>query len=156
MDAEVRAVFERVAREAASSIGHALFTVTRVDAATMQVERVHSSNPSAYPVGGRKAKRDTEFARRVLSAGEPLVCEGDAAIARIFDDHRTIRGLGLHASINAPVAAEGGRIVGVLNFLLTGGRVTPEQLQAACAFARDASVVDVLARNDRASATVAR
>ena len=97
------AVFERVDNEAADVIGHQLFTVTAFDAATMQVERVYSSDPRAYPVGGRKPKRDTEFGRRVLVDGQPLICEGDAEIVRIFDDHETIGALGLHSSINAPV-----------------------------------------------------
>ena len=139
------AVFERIGGEAAVAIGHGLFTVSAFDAAAMQVERVHSSNAAAYPVGGRKPKRDTEFGRQVLIKGQPLVCEGDAAIARIFDDHEVIRGLGLHASINAPVLDAAGRCVGVLNFLMTGFAVTPEQLAAACGFARDAGVIAALA-----------
>jgi len=139
-------VFERVDRLAATTIGQRLFTVTAFDAATMQVERVYSSDAEVYPVGGRKAKRDTEFGRRVLIDREPLVCEGDAAIARVFDDHATIGRLGLHSSINAPVVV-GARCVGVLNFLMTGSRVTAEQLRAAMASAADAAVVAALANN---------
>jgi hypothetical protein len=138
------AVFERIARDAVAAIGQRLFTVTAFDAAAMAVERVYSSNPATYPVGGSKPKRDTEFARRILIDGEPLVCKGDAEIARIFDDHATIRGLGLHASINAPVSAADGRVVGVLNFLLAADDVTQEQLRAACDFARDPAVIAAL------------
>ena len=137
------AVFERIAHEAAVAIGHRLFTVTAFDAAAMQVQRVYSSNAAAYPAGGRKPKRDTEFGRHVLIAGQPLVCEGDAAIERIFDDHETIRGLALHSSINAPVL-DAERCVGVLNFLMPGARVTPNQIQAACRFADDAEVIAAL------------
>lgn len=142
-DKTIRAVFERIDREAAVAIGHQLFTVTAFDAATMEVERVYSSNPAAYPVGGRKPKRDTEFAQRVLVERQPLVCEGDEAITRVFDDHATIRALGLHSSINAPVI-DGDRCVGVLNFLMVGRRVTPEQSRAACCFAIDSQVGAVL------------
>jgi hypothetical protein len=137
----LRAVFERIDREAAATIGHRLFTVTAFDAATMEVQRVYSSNPAVYPVGGRKPKRDTEFGRRVLIAGEPLVCEGDEAIARVFDDHETIRGLGLHSSINVPVI-DGNRCVGVLNFLMGAQQVAAQQLEAA---ARHAAAADVVA-----------
>src|SRR4051812_10924432 len=112
-----RAVFERIEREAAREVGQQLFTVTAFDAVAMQVQRVYSSNAAAYPVGGRKAKRDTEFGRHVLIGGQPLVCEGDAAIERVFDDHAVIRGLGMHSSLNAPVM-DRGRCVGVLNFLM--------------------------------------
>lgn len=136
-------VFERIAHAAAASIGFRLFTVTAFDAATMQVQRIYSSDPSAYPVGGRKPKRDTEFARQVLVAGQPLVCEGDAAISRVFDDHPTIFALGLHSSINAPVMA-GERCIGVLNFLMTAHELTRAQVDAACAFARDAVIIAVL------------
>src|SRR4051812_27901933 len=95
-----RDVFDRIEREAAFKIAQQLFTVTLFDASAMQVQRVYSSNAAAYPVGGRKPKRDTEFGRRVLVGGEAVVCEGDAAIERFFDDHATIRALGLHSSIN--------------------------------------------------------
>lgn len=144
----VREVFERIGTEAAPVIGQQLFTVTAFDASTMQVQRVYSSNPAAYPVGGRKPKRDTEFGRQVLLRGQPLVCEGDEAITRIFDDHATIIGLGLHSSINAPVL-DHDCCVGVLNFLSPGSRVTEDQLRAACLLARDAEVVAALAGPER-------
>ena len=138
-----RAVFERIERESAALIGHRLFTVTAFDAATMQVQRVYSSNPAVYPLGGRKPKRDTEFGRRVLVEGRTLVCEGDAEIARIFDDHPTIIGLGLHSSINAPVLDERG-CVGVLNFLMPALRVTAAQTRCARQCAAERDVIDAL------------
>jgi hypothetical protein len=143
-DSAVRAVFERIDREATVAIGQRLFTVTAFDAATMEVQRVYSSNPAVYPVGGRKPKRDTEFGRRVLVDGQPLVCEGDEAIARVFDDHETIRGLGLHSSINVPVV-NAARIVGVLNFLLSAERISSDQLRAASRSATDSDVITALA-----------
>lgn len=138
------ALFDRLAREAETSIRCRLFTITAFDAGAMSVERIYSTDPSVYPVGGRKPKRDTEFGRRVLVEGRPLVCEGDDAIARVFDDHATIRSLGLHASINAPVVAAGGRVVGVLNALTTSERVDTAQLDAACRLARDPELVAAL------------
>ena len=136
-------VFERVAREAAHRIGCSLFTATAFDADALQVQRVWSSDPAAYPVGGRKAKRDTEFGRRVLLAGELMVTEGDAAIARIFDDHAVILGLGLHSAINAPVVRDG-RCLGVLNFLMRAAQVRADQVSAAAAFAGDPAVAEAL------------
>ena len=144
VDSAIRAVFERIDREAAVTIGHQLFTVTAFDSATMEVQRVYSSNPAVYPVGGRKPKRDTEFGRRVLIEGQPLVCEGDEAIARVFDDHETIRGLGLHSSNNAPVV-KAGRTVGVLNFLFSGQRISSNQLRVAFQSATDSDVIAALA-----------
>jgi hypothetical protein len=143
-DSAVRAVFERIDREAAVAIGQRLFTATAFDAATMEVRRVYSSNPAVYPVGGLKPKRDTEFGRRVLVDGQPLVCEGDEAIARVFDDHETIRGLGLHSSINVPVV-NAARIVGVLNLLFSAERISSDQLRAASRSATDSDVIAALA-----------
>lgn len=147
IDDDPLAVFERIARDALSDIGYGLFTATAFDPETMQVQRVYSSNPSAYPVGGRKPKRDTEFGQHVLIEGKPLVCEGDAAIARTFDDHETIHALGLHSSINVPVIGELGSVVGVLNFLLQDDGVTSNQLQAVNGFARETALVAALSGN---------
>lgn len=138
------AVFQQIALESGQTLGHSLFTVTWFDAQAMQVQRVFSSNPPAYPVGGRKPKRDTAWGRQVLLECKPLVCEGDAAIARMFDDHSTILGLGLHSSINAPVRGDSG-CVGVLNFLMVSDRVTPQQLYAACDLALRPDVAAALA-----------
>ncbi len=39
------------------------FTVMRHLAASNEVERIYSSNPAAYPVGGRKQKQGTSWVR---------------------------------------------------------------------------------------------
>ena len=54
-------------------VGHKLFTIMRVHEASMEVERVHSSNLVAYPVGGRKTKRGTPWSKAVLDRGEVFV-----------------------------------------------------------------------------------
>lgn len=145
------AEFHRIARESQPTVGYLLFTVTWFDAVAMEVRRVYSSNPLAYPVGGRKAKRDTAWGRHVLIDGRSLICEGDEAIARMFDDHRAIRGLGLHSAINAPVLSEG-KCVGVLNFLMAGDKVSPRQVHGACEFAMRPAVVAALAAIPRSRA----
>ena len=137
-------VFDRLERASRNSVGHALFTITRFDPATLEVERVHSSNPVAYPVGGRKQKRDTEFSRRILLRGETLICEGDDEIASIFDDHALIRSLGLRSSINVPVRGRDGRCVGVVNFLMTNDRVSAAQIEAASSIAADTDLAIAL------------
>ena len=139
-----RALLDRIERASRDSVGHALFTITRFDPATLEVERVHSSNPSTYPIGGRKQKRDTEFSRRILLRGETVVCEGDAGIAALFDDHALIRSLGLHSSINVPVLSSDGSCVGVVNFLMTDDHVTAARLTAASAIAANADLAAAL------------
>ena len=139
-----RALLDRIERASRDSVGHALFTITRFDSAALEVERVHSSNPLAFPIGGRKQKRDTEISRRILLRGETLVCEGDAEIAAIFDDHALIQSLGLHSSINVPVLSSDGSCVGVVNFLMTDDRVTAARLTAASAIAADTDLAAAL------------
>ena len=133
-------LFDRLERASREAVGHALFTITRFDPATLEVERVHSSNPVAYPVGGRKQKRDTEFSRRILLRGETLVCEGDDEIASVFDDHAHIRSLGLRSSINVPVLSRDRSCIGVVNFLMTSDRVSAAQIDAASVIAADADL----------------
>ena len=140
-------LFDRLERASREAVGHALFTITRFDPATLEVERVHSSNPVAYPIGGRKQKRDTEFSRRILLRGEALICEGDDEIASIFDDHALIGSLGLHSSINVPVLsnrAMAGSCIGVVNFLMANASVSAAQIEAAFALAADAGLAAAL------------
>ena len=139
-----RALLDRIESASRDAVGHALFTITRFDPAALEVERVHSSNPLAYPIGGRKQKRDTEFSRRILLRGETVVCEGDAEIAALFDDHALIRSLGLHSSINVPVLSYDGSCIGVVNFLMADDRVTAARLTAATAIAADANLAAAL------------
>jgi GAF domain-containing protein len=100
----------------AATIGQSLFTAMRFDEAAMEVERLYSSDPQAYPVGGRKRKRETAWGMHVLIGRRVFVGEGEEAIRSAFDDHPLILGLGLRSVVNVPVVA-GGRCRGTLNFL---------------------------------------
>jgi hypothetical protein len=93
---------------------HRLFTVTRSILETNEVERVYSSNPVAYPVGGRKQKQNTPWGEQVLDRGEMLICHGAADIQRVFADHALIFSLGISGMINVPVLF-GGRSVATMN-----------------------------------------
>ena len=74
-----------------------LFTAMRFHAATMEVERLHSSLTDSYPVSGRKPKRDTAWGKKVLIDREINLGFGAADIRWAFSDHETILGLGLNA-----------------------------------------------------------
>jgi transcriptional regulator with GAF, ATPase, and Fis domain len=108
------ALFRAIEGVATRRVGAGLVTMMRHDAATSMVERLHSSNPSAYPVGGKKAKRDTDWGRKVLTEHCVLVSAGDAALRQSFDDHATIIGLGLHSCVNVPLVSEG-QCIGTMN-----------------------------------------
>src|SRR3954454_5239044 len=122
----LRAV-ERVGRR---TIGQALFTVMRFDERAMEVERLYSSDRAAYPVGGRKQKRDTAWRRHVLLEKHVFVGEGAEAIRAAFDDHDRILGLGLLSVINVPVVFAG-ECRGTVNFLFNRASLTPSDASTA-------------------------
>lgn len=106
-------------------IGHRLFTVMRFDPERLEVERVHSSQPSAYPVGGRKTKKDTPWADHVLRERKIFRANDAAGIRAAFDDHETILGLGLGSVLNIPLVFAD-RAVGTMNLLHETGWYTAE------------------------------
>ena len=109
-------LFGAIAQVAARRVDAGLVTAMRHDEAAATVERVYSSNEAAYPVGGRKLKRDTGWSRKVLVEHRLLVNAGDDDIRDSFDDHAIIFGLGLHSCINVPLVS-GGKCIGTLNVL---------------------------------------
>jgi GAF domain-containing protein len=110
------ALFAAIAQVAARRVDAGLVTAMRHEEAASTVERIYSSNEAAYPVGGRKLKRDTGWSRKVLVEHRLLVNAGDDDIRDSFDDHAIIFGLGLHSCVNVPLVS-GGKCVGTLNVL---------------------------------------
>ncbi len=94
------------------------------------LERIWTSDPESYPVSGRKLKRLTPWTRQLLICGEIYVAEGDAALAKIFDDHARIASLGLHASINVPLVDAADRCFATFNVLGPAHRWSEEQVNA--------------------------
>lgn len=108
------AAFEAIHAIAARRLDASLVTAMRYDEPNATVERIYSSNPAAYPVGGKKLKRDSDWSRHVLGEKRVLLCAGDAAIRAAFTDHAIIFGLGIHSILNVPLVS-GGRCLGTLN-----------------------------------------
>lgn len=108
---------------------HRLFTVTRSLHETSEVERAYSSNPVAYPVGGRKQKRDTHWGHVVLDQGEVMVCRNAGDIRRVFADHELILSLGITGMVNVPVLFAG-RSLATMNVSHAGDRFGPDSLPA--------------------------
>lgn len=121
----------RVADEIfAEATGHLLCTAMRFDVAAMTVQRIYSSDPIAYPVGGAKPKRDTAWGQQVLLDRRLYCGQGVEDLRRDFADHAVILGLGLRSVVNVPIVT-GGECVGTLNFLWAQERVGPMQMALA-------------------------
>lgn len=128
--------YASIADEAQRRFGWKLFTAMR-HLPSGEVERVHTSNPEAYPLAGRKPRRDTPWSRQVLVRGEPYYANDEAGIRFAFEDADKILGLGLGAVMNAPVK-EGDRVLGTLNFLREAGGYSLKNLEDALGLAAKA------------------
>jgi hypothetical protein len=126
--------FILIGKEAQGRFGWKLFTAMRY-LPSGEVERVHTSNQDAYPLSGRKPRRDTPWSRQVLVRGEPYFASDAAGIRFAFEDAEKILALGLGAVMNVPVK-EGERVLGTLNFLREAGGYQPSQLKDALDLAR--------------------
>lgn len=109
-----------IARIAERTVGHQLCTVMVLHRSTMQVQRLYSSRPDVYPVGGRKEKRDTAWGRQVLDRAQPYLGRNARDIEQHFNDHETIAALGLASILNLPVVYDG-VVLGTLNMLHEAG-----------------------------------
>ena len=107
-----------------------LLTINIFHPQDMELERLYSSNPEAYPPGGRKQKRGTAWGQHVLIEQKIFVGEGSEAIQQSFDDHETIKRLGLQSIINIPISSDA-RCLGTLNILMTLPLVKPEHIETA-------------------------
>ena len=118
-------VCQAIEKLSGETIGHQLFTVMRFDSDRSEVQRIHSSLPSAYPAGGRKQKKATAWADQVLGGMQVFRGNSPADIQSAFDDHETILGLGLGSVLNIPVVFAG-RCQGTMNLLHQAGWYRPE------------------------------
>jgi transcriptional regulator with GAF, ATPase, and Fis domain len=97
-------------------LGHSLCTVMRLHSDTLELERVYSSRPDEYPVGGRKSKQGLPWAEHVLIARRVFVGTQSEDLREVFDDHLKLSRLGLGSVINTPIVL-GGSCIGTLNLL---------------------------------------
>jgi hypothetical protein len=95
-------ILEAIGALARSVVGAKGFTMFRYIPATGEVERIHSSDTSAYPLGGRKRVVDYPVNQSVLARGE------------VYKDYEKIFGLGVTSIMNVPVRF-GGTNIGALN-----------------------------------------
>ncbi|NIX76344.1 GAF domain-containing protein [Microvirga terricola] len=129
------AVLEAAGQAFATFVGHRLYTVTRNLAGGREVERIHSTNPEVYPVGGRKPVLPNAFTERVRKERKPFLASTPAGFTPLFPDHETITGLGLGCVMNLPIVF-GGELLGTVNLLDREGVYQEHHLEPAMVIAR--------------------
>lgn len=135
--AAFEAAFDQVSAFLKARVGHTLFTVSRTLPGGLEVERIYSSLPANYPVGGRNAVDKTEWTRQ-MDRGECFIANAPAEFGEHFHNLDTIVSEGFGAVINIPVS-HGGRKLGTLNLLDREGAYRGDVLPA-CQAAADMAV----------------
>jgi GAF domain-containing protein len=117
-------IFDAVQTVAAKAIGYKLITIMLFDAERFEVERLYSSIPSVYPLGGRKKKASTAWGAHTLASMKVFRSTTLEGIRQMFDDHETMAGLGIGSILNIPIAYDG-RCVGTMNLTHQEGWYQP-------------------------------
>lgn len=111
-----QAVLKAAGEAFSKSVGYRLYTVTRMLAGGQEVERIYSTMPEVYAVGGRKPVLPNAYTQRVRREMKPFLARTPAGFAPLFPDHETITGLGLGCVMNLPIIF-GGEVLGTVNLL---------------------------------------
>jgi len=109
-------IFAALAQGLGATIGHRLFTVLRYHRDSGETERFYSSNPDAYPVGGRKPPNPTFWTQHLFVERKPYIGHDADDIRAVFFDHELILSLGCESILNLPVCQKGA-VIGTLNLL---------------------------------------
>ena len=141
-------LFARISAELHRSVGHTLFTASYTLPGGREVERIYTSLPAAYPVGGRKPVHQTDW-NTIMVSGRCFVASSPAGFGPHFEDLDTIVALGFGAVINIPVLHQG-RMLGSLNLLDREGAYQGDVLPA-CDAVRPLALQAYLAYEDAMS-----
>lgn len=121
-----------------AEIGFKLFTILAFRDQGRQMERIYSSHPVEYPVGGRKdVSRDVaaDWLEACLVSQKPFFGPTSADVARVFKDADLISRLGCGSIINAPVL-RANTTVAALNVLDAQGAYTVQDVDKVLDIAR--------------------
>jgi hypothetical protein len=121
-----------------TEVGFILFTILAFRDQGRQMERIYSSHPVEYPVGGRKdVGRDVaaDWLEACLVSQKPFFGPTAADVERVFKDADLISSLGCGSIINAPVL-RAGTTVAALNVLDAEGAYTSEDVDKVLDIAR--------------------
>lgn len=125
--AEVHAEIDR-------EIGVILFTVLHFTDGGTRMERVYSSHPVEYPVGGSKdvaTEVSPEWIAVSRDAGTPYFGASPEDLENIFADAELIRSLGCGSILNVPLKNADGHTWGTVNLCAAEGSYTQEKIDRA-------------------------
>jgi hypothetical protein len=120
-------VYRAVERLAADTIGWRLFTVLRYVEPAQAVERLHSSDEVAYPVGGHKPLSKIATLHGAMEQGDAFLAATKDQVRRAFFDHELIFSLGITAILNVPIR-HAGRRLGTINLCGEEGMYGPADI----------------------------
>ena len=116
MPGQPQALFAALDAAMGAVLGHRLFTMMRYHAVSGESERIYTTHPREYPVGGRKMLNVTPWAERVLKRQQPYLGRTPTDVQSVFFDHALIASLGCGSVLNLPVVWNG-RTLGTINLL---------------------------------------
>ena len=119
--ADPRQILIAVEALAKKTLGYKGSTMFRYVPGTGEVERIHSSNLQAYPIGGRKQVTAYPVNQAVLARGEIYVADGADDVRGTYKDFEKIFALGVTSIMNVPVR-QGGRNLGAMNVFGEAGQ----------------------------------
>ncbi|MCB1971185.1 MAG: GAF domain-containing protein [Geminicoccaceae bacterium] len=129
------AAFDGLAAIVRQRIGCRLFTVLCRDVDTNESVRIYTSEPEAYPVGGRKTPSNLSgWGEQVLVKAQPWLGRTHEDIAWAFFDHELIKSLGCGSAINLPVRWNG-NVLGTINILDAENAYSESSVKAVLPFA---------------------
>ncbi len=133
--AQPQATFEAAGEAFREQIGFGLYTVTHILPGGREVERLYSTNPAAYAVGGRKPVIPNAFREQMFGSGKPFLGRTPADFSPYFPDHAFIVSLGLGCVINLPLFFAGAPL-GSVNLLDREGAYDTRHVEPALAIAQ--------------------
>ena len=125
-----QAIYRAVETIASETCGWVLLTTLKYNEAEQVVERLHSSDEKAYPVGGRKPLAKITASHGAMEQGDVFLAADKEQVKAAFFDHALIFSLGISAILNAPIR-HAGRRLGTLNFCGVADTYGPEEIQSA-------------------------
>lgn len=123
-----RETYKAVERLAAETCGWRLLTVLKYVEKDSEVERISSSDETAYPLGGRKPLDKIATSHGAMEHGGIFLAATKADVEKAFFDHELIFSLGITAIMNVPIRYAGRRL-GTLNFCGEEGDYHEREMQ---------------------------